>query len=68
MQIALKGGGDVRKNKYMRVRVNNVKNELDSGSIFLEYIPTKSMIADILTKPLYSTLYTDLSHKLLNII
>jgi len=68
MQIALKGGGDVRKNKYMRVRVNNIKNELDIGSIFLEYIPTKSMIADILTKPLYSTLYTDLSHKLLNII
>jgi hypothetical protein len=67
MQIALKGGGDVRKSKYMRVRVNNVTNEINSGLIFLEYIPTKSMIADVLTKPLYSTLFTTLSHRLLNI-
>jgi hypothetical protein len=67
MQIALKGGGDIRKTKYMRVRVNNVTNEIKSGLIYLEYIPTKSMIADVLTKPLYSTLFTTLSHQLLNI-
>jgi hypothetical protein len=67
MQIALKGGGDIRKTKYMRVRVNNVTNEIKSGLIFLEYIPTKLMIADVLTKPLYSTLFTTLSHRLLNI-
>jgi hypothetical protein len=67
MQIALKGGGDVRKTKYMRVRVNNVTNEINSGLIHLEYIPTKLMIADVLTKPLYSTLFTTLSHQLLNV-
>jgi hypothetical protein len=67
MQIALKGGGDVRKSKYMRVRINNVTNEINSGLIYLEYIPTKSMIADVLTKPLYSTLFNQLSHQLLNI-
>jgi hypothetical protein len=67
MQIALKGGGDIRKSKYMRVRINNVTNEINSGLIFLEYIPTKSMIADVLTKPLYSTLYNTLSHHLLNL-
>jgi hypothetical protein len=67
MQIALKGGGDVRKSKYMRVRINNVTNEINSGLIYLEYIPTKSMIADVLTKPLYSTLFTTLSHQLLNV-
>ena len=67
MQIALKGGGDVRKSKYMRVRINNVTNEINSGLIYLDYIPTKSMIADVLTKPLYSTLFNTLSHQLLNI-
>ena len=67
MQIALKGGGDVRKSKYMRVRVNNITNEINSGLIYLEYIPTKLMVADVLTKPLYSTLFTTLSHRLLNI-
>ena len=67
MQIALKGGGDVRKSKYMRVRINNVTNEINSGLIYLDYIPTKSMIADALTKPLFSTLFNTLSHQLLNI-
>ena len=56
LSLVTKGGGKYRT-KYLRVRREFIKERADEGSIQLEYLPTKMMLADALTKPLQGTLY-----------
>jgi hypothetical protein len=46
------GGGTFKRSKHLIVRKAFVKEYLDDNIIILEYLPTKDMLADILTKPL----------------
>ena len=48
-----KGGeGYGGKSKHFRVRYHFIKELIEAGILEIEYCPTKSMIADILTKPM----------------
>ena len=52
------------KAKHMKVRYFYVKEKVDENIFKLEYIPTKDMIADLLTKPLYGAQFDALIDKL----
>ena len=56
ISLVTKGGGTWRS-KYMRVRQASIKERLDNGDFVVEYTPTGSMIADVLTKPLSGELF-----------
>ena len=49
-------GGKDRK-QHLKVRRLMVKDLVDSGKMRIRFIPTRAMIADILTKPLQGTLF-----------
>jgi hypothetical protein len=68
IQMALKGEGNVRKSKYMLVRISHITEEINNGLFEIHHLPTKDMIADILTKPLFGAIFTFLAHLLLNFI
>jgi hypothetical protein len=57
--LITKGGGKYR-NKYLRVRQASVKDQVDSGDLAVEYVPTGRMLADVLSKPLQGTLFRSL--------
>jgi hypothetical protein len=50
--IAKGGEGYGGKSKHFRVRYHFIKELIEAGILEIEYCPTKSMIADILTKPM----------------
>ena len=52
--------------KHMSIRFFFIKSLIDSGKIRLKYVPTRDMIADILTKPLVGSMFSILRDKLLN--
>jgi len=54
--LVTEDGGKYR-NKYMLVRRCNVREQVDRGDVTIEYMPTKSMLADALTKPLQGELF-----------
>jgi hypothetical protein len=53
--LVTKGGGKYRS-KYMKVRQEFVKERVDAGDAFVQYLPTKLMLADALSKPLQGEL------------
>jgi hypothetical protein len=57
--LITKGGGKYR-NKYLRVRQASVKDQVDSGDLAVQYVPTGRMLADVLSKPLQGTLFRNL--------
>ena len=54
--LVTNGGGKYR-NKYMQVRQQFVKEKIDCGESNVKYLPTKQMLADILTKALQGDLF-----------
>ena len=59
--IALvKNGRGRTRTRHLRARQNNVKQYLDASMISVEYTPTKTMIADLLTKPMQGTAFRTL--------
>jgi len=58
-------GGGKPRTKYMKVREEFVKERLKTWEVELEYISTKQMLADLMTKPLGGELYHTLTHRLL---
>ena len=44
--------GGKPRNKYMRVRIAYVAERLGTGEVYVKYVHTSKMIADLLTKPL----------------
>jgi len=66
IHIVVNGEGYSGKNRHMRVRYGLVHELLQDKSIVVEYIPTGSMIADILTKPMGGILFRTLRAAILN--
>jgi hypothetical protein len=58
-------GGGKPRTKYMKVREECIKERLKTWEVALQYVSTKQMLADLLTKPLGGELYHNLTHKLL---
>ena len=50
-------GGGAQRTKHLRVRQNLVLEHYREGRIMVEYLPTRLMIADSLTKPLQGELH-----------
>jgi hypothetical protein len=66
IHIVVNEEGYSGKNRHMRVRYGLVHELLQDKSIVVEYIPTGSMIADILTKPMGGILFRTLRAAILN--
>lgn len=45
------------RNKYIKMRLNLVKEIIDSNNLNIKYIPTIEMMSDLLTKPLNGYLF-----------
>jgi hypothetical protein len=56
ISLVTKGGGKPRT-KHMRVRQQLVKEKFDHKEIDIQYVKTREMLADVLTKPLGGELY-----------
>ena len=65
ISLVTKGGGKSRS-KHLRTRQYRMKELIDNGNIVVEYLPTGSMIADVMSKPLQGTLLNFMIKKLLN--
>ena len=55
--VLLKGGKGKYRTKHLKVRQAHFKELIDSGVIRVEYMSTKLMLADPLSKPLQGTLF-----------
>jgi hypothetical protein len=64
IQIVL-NGNDKGRTKHMDVRYHLIRELVQSGTINITYMPTESMIADILTKPLDAKLFNKFQKDLL---
>jgi len=54
------GGGKYR-NKYLRVRRAVVKDQVDSGTLVVKYVPNGQMLTDVLSKSLQARHFRDLA-------
>jgi hypothetical protein len=61
----LQNGNDKGRTKHIDIRHHYIRNMLANKEIAINYLPTKDMIADILTKPLNATDYQRLRPYLL---
>jgi hypothetical protein len=52
IQLALKGEENIRKSKYIFERISHFTEDIKQGLFEITFVPTKDMVADILTKPL----------------
>jgi hypothetical protein len=66
MTMAKSGKGQFKRTKHIANRYFWVKQFIDSDEIQLKYVPTNSMIADILTKPLFGEKYYDMVRSISN--
>ena len=53
-------GGAGHRTKHVKIRNFWVKERIDDGDIVVEYMPTESMLADVLTKPLQGAQFAKL--------
>ena len=60
-----KGAGSSNRTRHVNIRYFWVAQYIEDGTIKVQYTPTTSMIADILTKPLQGALFRSLRAKLL---
>ena len=68
MTMASKGKHIGETTRHINIRYFFIKHYLESKKeVVLEYLPTESMIADIMTKPLQGALFKSLRAKLLNL-
>jgi hypothetical protein len=66
MALAAKGRSTSDRTRHIHVRYFFVKDRVDSGEVCIKYMPTKLMLADILTKPLQGDLFRAMRKELLN--
>jgi hypothetical protein len=59
ISLVTEGGGKPRT-KHLRVRQHLVKEKIDKKEVRVEYIPTKDMLADVLTKPLQGVSFREM--------
>eukprot|EP01036_Dinobryon_divergens_P034556 gene34556-44667_t len=65
--MANKGKHIGESTRHINIRYFFIKHYLETKEVILEYLPTESMIADIMTKPLQGVLFKTLRAKLLNL-
>jgi hypothetical protein len=58
--LATKGRSTADSTRHISIRYFFIKNRIEEGEIILEYVPTKDMVADILTKPLQGNQFRQL--------
>ena len=66
MALAAKGRSTSDRTRHIHIRYFFVKDRVDSGEVSVKYMPTKLMLADILTKPLQGELFRAMRQELLN--
>ena len=66
MALATKGRSTFERTRHVHIRYFFVKDRVDSGEVCIKYVPTKLMLADILTKPLQGDLFRAMRKELLN--
>ena len=66
MALINRGESNSERTRHIDIRHFWVKDQIDSGEFKVEYCPTKSMLADINTKPLQGYLFKEGRKKLLN--
>jgi hypothetical protein len=66
MALAAKGRSTSDRTRHIHIRYFFVKDRVDSGEVSVKYMPTKLMLADILTKPLQGELVRAMRQELLN--
>ena len=64
--LASKGCGSFKRTKHINVRYFWLKELIDKKLLELLYVPTASMVADILTKPLVGYKFKELQPKIQN--
>jgi hypothetical protein len=65
MRLASQGTGTFKRSKHINVRYFWLKELIDLGKIVFEYLNTKELVADILSKPVTGALFVMLLAKLL---
>ena len=65
MALAQKGKSTSSRTKHIAIRYFWIKERVDSGEVSIEYLPTKQMLADLLTKPLQGELFIKLRDQIL---
>ena len=65
IKLAENGASSSHRTKHMNVRYFFIKDRIDSREIAVEYMHTKSMWADILSKPVQGKLFVDLRDRLM---
>jgi hypothetical protein len=61
-----KGSSSSERTRHVHIRYYWVKDRIANKEIQVVYLPTESMIADILTKPLQGDKFFELRDRLLN--
>ena len=62
-----KGRGSFKRSKHIKVRYFWLKGLIDEGILLLKYVPSKKMVADILTKPVVGAQFKYLLKMLLGL-
>ena len=65
MRVSAQGTGTYKRSKHIRVRYYWIKELIDMGRVALRYVPTKEMVADVLSKPVVGAQFQYLVQKLL---
>lgn len=65
MALIKSGKSNSYRTRHLKARYFFIKDHIEQGDIALEYMPTKQMTADVLTKPLGGSLFKSLVSKLL---
>ena len=60
-----KGKSASPKTRHIAIRYFFIKDRIDSSEVVVSYMPTKLMIADIMTKPLQGDLFRQMRSALL---
>ena len=61
-----KGHSTSQRTRHINIKYFYLKDRISENEIIVEYIESKKMLADILTKPLQGALFEELKNKLCN--
>jgi len=52
------------RTKHIEVRHHFIRDHVEKGDVFLEFVPTHTQLADIFTKPLSAEQFNHIRHEL----
>jgi hypothetical protein len=65
ISLIKKGFSTSDKTRHINIRYFWLKERIELGEVALQHVPTKELVADIMTKPLQGELFRRLRDKLL---